>query len=208
MFNRQSTIAATLAAAAFATLVLPAPALAADSPPGGYIGGNLGLQTSTNLDCPSGAKCETKFGRSGKLYGGYNLDTTQFAVAQTTISAELMAFRSGDADSSFHGAGGVVKGVGSFDGVAVALRNEVKFNDLFSLTARLGLARTSARVDYSGGGSGSGTANGLLFGLGTAFALDKNWSLHADWDRVQKVRYSGKQEAHANMFSVGASYKF
>ena len=46
-----------------------------------------------------------------------------------------------------------------------------------------------------------------MYGLGTAYAVTDNWSVHFDWDRVP-VRYNGQQKATVDLFSLGLSYRF
>src|SRR5450830_1490385 len=196
--------AAMLALAAFA----PFHASAADAEPGPvYAGASYGFRASTGLDCAPGQQnCDKSSKRNGKAYVGYSFDALPFQGGVAVPAIELVGYTSGSVTSGFDTAAGKVAGRGKFNGAGVQGVLAYHF-DAFSVSGRAGVAYTKANVDYAAGGSDKENKAGLMYGLGTAYALNKNWSLHLDWDRVP-VKYSGSQKTKADMFSLGASYRF
>lgn len=185
--------------------IASAAAFAADSP--FYIGASAGLRTNYGLDCNGASSCDLHSNKSGKLYAGYEFEAHQFAGYPAVSAVEVMAYAADSANAGFHTATGIAQGAGKFNGVGVGLRSATTINN-FSIITRVGLGHSIGKVNYAAGGSDSKSSNGLLLGLGAAYALDKNWSLHADLDYFPKAKFSENQSSRVNMFSLGASYHF
>ncbi|QNM97997.1 porin family protein [Chitinimonas koreensis] len=61
---------------------------------------------------------------------------------------------------------------------------------------KLGYARTGDTL-------GSGGKDGLTAGVGASYALDQNWSIRADYDRLKD-----RGDQKLNTYSAGVQYKF
>ena len=46
-----------------------------------------------------------------------------------------------------------------------------------------------------------------VWGLGASYALNKNWALQADWDRLPTY-VTTSTKAKADLYTVGLSYRF
>lgn len=188
--------------------IAPLHAVAADPAPSPvYMGASYGFRASTDLDCvPGQGDCDKSSKRSGKAYVGYSFDALPFQGGVALPSVELVGYLGGEVKSGFDTDAGKRAGRGKFTGLGVQGVLGYQF-DAFTLSGRLGAAYTQGKVDYLGGGSDKKDKIGLTYGIGAAYALNKNWSLHLDWDRVP-VKYSTKQTTKVDMFSLGASYRF
>jgi opacity protein-like surface antigen len=163
-----------------------------------YIGAAIGARTHYGLDCSGSASCDRNANSSGKIYFGRQLDKT--------FGVEVMAWKLGDAQGVVkNGSTSVAASVNS-QGVAVLGVAGMSF-DAFSLKARLGVGHARGRSDYSTGGSTAKNAFVPVLGVGASYALDKNWSLNADWDHLP-ARVNGHTRVKTGMFSLGASYRF
>ena len=198
--------AALLALAAIAPL--HASAAAADPAPGPvYAGASYGFRANTGLDCvPGQADCDKSSKRNGKAYVGYSFNALPFQGGVALPAIELVGYTGGEVTSGFDTGAGKAAGRGKFTGAGVQGVLGYQF-DAFTLSGRAGVAYTQGKVDYLGGGSDKKNKAGLTYGIGTAYALNQNWSLHLDWDRVP-VKYNSKQTSKVDMFSLGASYRF
>ncbi|NBV17243.1 outer membrane beta-barrel protein [Janthinobacterium sp.] len=198
--------AALLALAAIAPL--HASAAAADPAPGPvYAGASYGFRANTGLDCvPGQADCDKSSKRNGKAYVGYSFNALPFQGGVALPAIELVGYTGGEVKSGFDTGAGKAAGRGKFTGAGVQGVLGYQF-DAFTLSGRAGVAYTQGKVDYLGGGSDKKNKAGLIYGIGTAYALNQNWSLHLDWDRVP-VKYNDKQTTKVDMFSLGASYRF
>ena len=198
--------AALLALAAIAPL--HASAAAADPAPGPvYAGASYGFRANTGLDCvPGQADCDKSSKRNGKAYVGYSFNALPFQGGVALPAIELVGYTGGEVTSGFDTGAGKAAGRGKFTGAGVQGVLGYQF-DAFTLSGRAGVAYTQGKVDYLGGGSDKKNKAGLIYGIGTAYALNQNWSLHLDWDRVP-VKYNSKQTSKVDMFSLGASYRF
>ena len=188
--------------------IAPLHAAAAEPAPGPfYAGASYGFRANSGLDCVSGqADCDKSSKRSGKAYLGYSFDALPFQGGVALPSVELVGYLGGEVKSGFDTGAGKVAGRGKFTGLGMQGVLAYQF-DAFSLSGRAGAAYTQGKVDYLGGGSDKKDKIGLIYGVGAAYALNKNWSLHLDWDRVP-VKYNSKQTTKVDMFSLGASYRF
>ena len=195
--------AALLALAAIA----PLHASAADPASPIYMGASYGFRASTGLDCIAGqSDCDKSSKRNGKAYVGYSFDALPFQGGVALPSIELVGYMGGEVKSGFDTGAGKRAGRGKFTGLGIQGVLGYQF-DAFTLSGRAGAAYTQGKVDYLGGGSDKKDKIGLTYGIGAAYALNQNWSLHLDWDRVP-VKYSSKQTTKVDMFSLGASYRF
>ena len=196
--------AAMLALAAFA----PLHAAAADAAAGPiYMGASYGFRASSDLDCVPGQRdCDKSSKRSGKAYVGYSFDALPFQGGVAVPSIELVGYLGGEVKSGFETGAGKRAGRGKFTGLGMQGVLGYQF-DAFTLSGRFGAAYTQGKVDYLGGGADKKDKIGLTYGIGAAYALNRNWALHLDWDRVP-VKYSGQQTSKVDMFSLGASYRF
>lgn len=190
---------------------------AADLSPG-YVGGDIGVRNSYKLDCISGLECDKKANRSGRIYAGYTLGSNEFLGKENIGSIEFSNFLIGSADGGIVNKDGVAtQGRGKVKGVALVHSSAMKLGNDFSLVTRVGAsyahgtvdyATTAGKNDYGRGGKDSRNTFGLTYGVGMAYALDKNWSLNADWNYVP-VKFSDKGKNNGvNMFSLGAAYHF
>ena len=184
--------------------IAPLHAVAADPAPSPvYMGASYGFRASTDLDCvPGQGDCDKSSKRSGKAYVGYSFDALPFQGGVALPSIELVGYLGGEVKSGFDKRAGR----GKFTGLGMQGVLGYQF-DAFTLSGRAGVAYTQGKVDYLGGGSDKKDKIGLIYGIGTAYALNQNWSLHLDWDRVP-VKYSTRQTTKVDMFSLGASYRF
>ncbi|MDN2711208.1 porin family protein [Janthinobacterium sp. SUN118] len=188
--------------------IAPLSAFAAEPAPGPvYMGASYGFRANTDLDCvPAQRDCDKSSKRSGKAYVGYTFDALPFQGGVAVPAIELVGYLGGEVKSGFDTGAGKRAGRGKFTGLGMQGVLAYKF-DAFTLSGRAGAAYTQGKVDYPDGGSDKKDKIGLTYGIGTAYALNKNWSLHLDWDRVP-VKYSSKQTTKVDMFSLGASYRF
>ena len=196
--------AALLALAAIA----PLHASAADPAPSPiYVGASYGFRASTGLDCIAGQNdCDKSSKRNGKAYVGYSFDALPFQGGVALPSIERVGYMGGEVKSGFDTGAGKRAGRGKFTGLGMQGVLGYQF-DAFTWSGRAGVAYTQGKVDYLGGGSDKKDKIGLTYGIGAAYALNQNWSLHLDWDRVP-VKYSTRQTTKVDMFSLGASYRF
>ena len=198
--------AALLALATIAPL--HAVAAAAEPAPGPiYAGASYGFRANTGLDCvPGQGDCDKSSKRNGTAYLGYSFNALPFQGGVALPAIELVGYTGGEVKSGFDTGAGKAAGRGKFTGAGVQGVLGYQF-DAFTLSGRAGVAYTQGKVDYLGGGSDKKNKAGLIYGIGTAYALNQNWSLHLDWDRVP-VKYNDKQTTKVDMFSLGASYRF
>lgn len=163
-----------------------------------YAGASIGAATHYRLDCTGAAACDRNANGSGKIYFGKQLDKT--------FSTELMGWKLGDAQGNVKNAAGSVAASVHSQGVAVVGVAGTSF-DAVSVKARLGVGYTRGFTDYAAGSGAAKSAFMPVMGVGASYALDKQWSLNADLDRLP-ARVNGHTRVNANMFSLGASYKF
>jgi len=163
-----------------------------------YVGAGIGARTHYGLDCAAGQSCDRLGSASGKVYFGTTLGP-RFGV-------EGVAIRLGNATGLVNTDTGPATGrvrSESLGAVGVARYTQ----DAWTVKGRLGVALSHGKVDYSAGGHASKTALVPLVGLGASYAIDKNWSVNLDWDRLSS-RVSSTGRASADLFSVGLSHAF
>lgn len=167
------------------------------SKPDYYAGAGLGVYNKYSLRCTAGAACDRTADLGGKIYGG--ADFGSFGV-------EALAFGLKSAQGSLkNGSGLTVPGSVSMSGVGVVGVMPYALGD-FTLKGRLGLGYVRGKASIGSGVQDDSSVRPLV-GLGASYALNKQVSLNADFDRFD-AKYSNKGKVHANMLSVGVSYKF
>ena len=202
---KKQTVRAALLASAF--LGASGAAAAADLSPG-YMGVDVGYRNHYNFDCLSGSPCERNAGASTRVYGGYTLgESTAFGLQQTR-AVEVAAFTGGAVKGAFKdGNGGLSPGKGKLSGVSVVLASATKLSEDWAWTTRLGLVAEHGKVNYTAGGSDSTNTLAVTAGTGLSYAIDRNWSLNADWNYLP-ARMGKAAKSNLNVFSVGAAYHF
>lgn len=191
MKNTAISLLTTSAALAFT----PLGAYAAED---NYVGAAIGARTHYGLDCAGAVTCDRNANASGKIYFGKQLEKN--------FAAEVMAWRLGDGKGSVKNGGASMAGTVHSQGVAAVAVASTGF-DALTIKARLGVGYVRGSTDYAAGGSTAKSAFVPVMGLGASYALDKNWSINADWDRLP-ARVNGETRVNANMFSLGALYRF
>lgn len=196
--GRPARLAATLTlfgAAAVAVLGSPA-ARAADT----YIGLGLGSGRQA-LTCTGYDECSRNATGSFKAFGGIELSPH--------LGVEVMGWKLGQAQGSIVPISpefGLAPARTRSQGLAVSgvVRTQI---DAWTLRARLGLGHVHGQAELLGMNSMSSSQWALVGGLGASYALDKRWSLHADWDRLP-TRYTSAAQARADLYTVGVSRRF
>ena len=164
-----------------------------------YVGASIGAATHYRLDCTGSVACDRNANGSGKIYFGKQLDKT--------FGAEVMGWKLGDAQGNVKSAAGSLAAASVHSqGVAVVGVAGTSF-DAVSVKARLGVGYARGFTDVAAGSSSAKSAFVPVMGVGASYALDKQWSLNADIDRLP-ARVNGNTRVNANMFSLGASYRF
>lgn len=163
-----------------------------------YVGASIGAATHYRLDCTGSVACDRNANGSGKIYFGKQLDKT--------FGAEVMGWKLGDAQGNVKTATGSVAATVHSQGVAVVGVAGTSF-DAVTVKARLGVGYARGFTDYAAGSGAAKSAFVPVMGMGASYALDKQWSLNADLDRLP-ARVNGNARVNANMFSLGASYRF
>lgn len=165
-----------------------------------YIGLGLGSGRQA-LTCTGYDECSRSATGSFKAFGGIELSPH--------LGVEVMGWRLGKAQGSIVPISpdyGLAPTRTRSQGLAVSgvVRTQM---DSWTLSARLGLGHVSGQAEFLGGGAMSSSRWALVGGLGARYALDKHWSLHADWDRLP-TRYTPAAQARADLYTVGVSRRF
>ena len=146
-----------------------------------YVGGAIGLKAGS-----------ADAGESAKAYVGYTFPETSALLGvpfKSSVELDLYQIGTGQALRS--------------RGASVVYKADFAITNAFSVNAKAGLSHMSTR---QWGQDKSST--GLTAGLGMSYALDKNWTVTADVDRVKADTAFGSGHRHVNMWSVGVRYKF
>lgn len=182
-------------------------AAAADLSPG-YMGVDVGYRNHYNFDCLSGSPCERNAGASTRVYGGYTLGQGEAFGLKSTRAVEVAAFTGGSVKGAFRdGTGALSPGKGKLSGVSVVVASATQLSDNWAWTTRLGLVAEHGKVNYTAGGSDSTNTLAVTVGTGLSYAIDRNWSLNADWNYLP-ARMGKAAKSNLNVFSVGAAYHF
>ena len=200
------------AALAGAALLVSAQARAEDLSPG-YVGAGIGVHSNYSATCYDFNGCNDKTNSSGKLYGGYTLGTrTGFAGHQLTDSLELSTFWINGQFASANA--GMSQYRKKTTGLSLSWATEMELGSGFALNSRIGLAFTRTRGEARDSLYGDSQSSGddriaPMAGLGLSYALNRNWSLRADYDYVPIKTTSGSRgNGHVNMWTAGAAYHF
>lgn len=159
-----------------------------------YAGGALG-QSELKEDIgalPAGVSSD-KRDTGYKFYGGYTLNTN--------LAFEAGYVRHGKFTLSNAGTALGIKGYGWFAD-AVGL---LPLNNGFTLRGKLGLFNGHAKT-FGLGASYSDSGTDFRFGLGAAYALNKNVQVVADWERSRYRAWNDK--TNVDLLSIGLSYGF
>lgn len=168
------------------------------SSPGYYVGTGLGVYNKYSLACTTGSDCDRTADFGGKIYGG--ADFGSFGV-------EALAFGLKSAQGTLKNAAGTsVPGAISMSGFGVAGVVPLYSIADFSLKGRLGLGYVRGKASLGNSVLDDSSVRPLV-GLGASYAINKQVSLTADWDRFE-AKYGGTSKTHANMLSLGVNYKF
>jgi len=200
--NRSILLHRTAAALFLAgTALAAAPARAADT----YVGLGLG-SARVDLPCAAGQPCDRAATGSYKAFLG--VEPTEH------LGVELMAWRLGDARGSALLGSNLLPARTRSEGLGLVgvARTQI---DAWTLRARLGLALgTKSRTELDVSSIGAAVPDNAtlrersaVWGLGASYALNKNWALQADWDRLP-ARVTTATKAKADLYSVGVSYRF
>jgi outer membrane immunogenic protein len=170
-----------------------------------YVGVGLG-GARVGLPCAAGQPCNRNATGSYKFFLG--VEPTEH------LGAELMAWRLGDARGSGLLGTNLLPARTTSEGLGLVgvARTQI---DAWTLRARLGVAlggksRTELDASSIGPVAPSSTTlreRTLIGGLGASYALNKNWALQVDWDRLP-TRVTASTKAKADLYSVGVSYRF
>lgn len=183
-----------IAAALLLSSVVITPAFAAGN--GLYAGVTLG---SARVSVPSAAGASTK--SSDTVYGG--LVGYQFTPNWA-------------AEAEYTGAGkfATTTGSGKADALGVTLVGTAPLSDSVSVYGKLGFAQVSGKSATGTGVGGAALSNAnrtaATYGLGVSFNVAQNVDIRAGWDRFgAAVNVGGvKQNYNANVYTVGAVYRF
>jgi OOP family OmpA-OmpF porin len=167
----------------------------------GYIGASAGLSKIESNFCEGLSACD-KEDTGFKLVGGFELapnfalEAAYFDLGKATGSIPLGGF--GSASVS-----GKADGYGLFAVGMAPLTNQ------FSIHGRVGIASIKSKLSASLAGfsnSESERNENVAFGFGAAFALNKNASIRAEWDRFKTEVQDAKSDV--DLFSLGAVFRF
>jgi hypothetical protein len=201
--NRISTLA-IVSGAILTNLSLSTCAFASET----YLGAGLSAYTRSKVKCGLDDPCERASTNTGKIYAGYMFDALPYNGFNITHGIEAMGYQVGANRASYTYKNKPVAGTGETAGVALLYKLDVSFNNDFSIHSRLGTSYTHSSVKFSPGFYESNSSwFAPVVGLGAKYAMTKNLSLVADWDRLPN-KYSGGHKAVNNMFSLGVMYKF
>lgn len=98
----------------------------------------------------------------------------------------------------------------SANAVSASVLGILPLENNFSLYARLGYGRNSLELD-SGSADYTVRKSKALFGLGASYAIDKNWSVRAEYVNLGKNKFQDGQdsvELKMQQFNLGVNYAF
>jgi len=195
-----------IAVALFSAGLISAPALAQSQASGWYVGGSIGQMEAKDACDGVGIGCDDK-DTAWKIFAGYQINQN-FAV------------EGGYTDLGKVSASGTVGGV-SVNAKAEATAWElvgvgsIPVGNSFSLYGKGGFYRGEVDADasaaipgFSASAQESDTNTDLTFGIGAAFAVNRNVSLRAEWQRYKDVGGSDTGESDIDVMSVGLLFRF
>ncbi len=175
-----------IAIAALLSVVVVAPAVAADEPHM-YAGVRVG-QAKTSIDNATLSTANpTAFG----VFLGHTF-SPNFGIEGEYLALGEIKGGGGSAKST----GFSVSGVGSYP-----------INEQFSLFGKLGYAMITSK--FSGGAAGpNAKSNAVTYGLGAQYNVTPGVGIRLGWDRYKLDDSSQSFNGHVNLISVGAVFKF
>jgi OOP family OmpA-OmpF porin len=129
-----------------------------------------------------------------KVFGGASF-TPNFGLEAGYANLGKVKASAGGMTGSLRGTGFYVDAVGEFP-----------VGGNFSLFGKIGAFRGEAKAEVPTVGSDKDTGTDVKFGFGGAYALNKNLSVRAEWERYRFNVFDDKGDT--DLFSVGVSYKF
>ncbi len=205
MKHAQFVIASKAAVFAITAVVGMSQANAQTSPdsPSLYVGGSLLGGARYDLQCTSGIKCDrAATGGAGKIFAGS-------FIVPNTIGVEASLFGTAKANGAYTRGSLTLPAEFRTRGLALAGVYRISSGDV-ALDTRLGMAYTRSQT-RGVGTSSLPTENKSTFaptvGLGARYAINKEWQLNLDWDRVRPKFANGKS-VNTDMFTAGATYNF
>ena len=129
-----------------------------------------------------------------KVFGGASF-TPNLGLEAGYVNLGKVKASAGSATGSLRGTGFYVDAVGEFP-----------VGGNFSVLAKIGAFRGEAKAEVPTVGSDKDTGTDFKFGLGGAYAIDKNLSVRAEWERYRFNVFDDKGDT--DLISVGISYKF
>ena len=179
-------------------------ALAAEN----YIGASLSAYTRSTVKCGFDDPCERAGTNTGKIYAGHMFDTLPYNGFNITHGIEAMGYQVSANKASYLYRHRLTAGAGENRGVGLLYKLEVSFNNDFSIYSRVGTSYGRSSVKFGSGISESSSSwFAPVVGLGAKYAMTKNISLVADWDRLP-IKYSDGHKSVNNMFSLGVNFAF
>lgn len=144
---------------------------------------------------------------------GYSIDKTDvggklFGTVDFTpnLGLEFGYAYLGKAKLSAPGVSGDVKGQGVYLDVVGTLPVTNEWGVFAKLGAFHGEAKVSASVAGLGNGSDSDTGTDLHWGIGGTYAINRNVTMRAEWERYRFNVFNDKGDT--DLLSVGFTYKF
>ena len=156
----------------------------------GYVGLSFG-RTKFDAKCAPGFGCDSN-------NNGFKL--TAGAISEEVFGAEISYIDLGKATA----AGGTQKASGlNFSGLAT-----LPFTDTLAGHLKLGLTlgRTNTSSALTSVDTGSKSSLNYSYGLGVTFAINRQWSLVAEYERYRFKFTNGSQTL--GFTSIGARYRF
>ena len=174
-----------------------------------YVGGGLG-RTEYDIRCRLADKCNLHKTGSGKLYAGFSFAPSDvWHGVQLVSSLEAVAYQSGEVALNGRYQSIVAPLVQSFRGAGLVYKGSIRAGESLSVHGRVGVSHTWGKMEYKGRPPSSATfgRTAPTAGVGLSYALDRQWSLNADYDRL-KVKFDGWPVDTVHMMTLGAGYKF
>ncbi len=179
--TRKIAIATVLAAGAFA-------AQAADF----FVGGSLGASHYHTEDIGGVHQDRNDVGL--KAFGGA-MFTPNFGIEAGYANLGKVKATAGNVTGSLRGTGFYLDGVGEFP-----------VGGNFSLLAKVGVFRGELKAEVPGYLDDKDTGTDIKLGFGASYAITKNLSVRAEWERFRFNAFDDKGDA--DLFSVGMRYRF
>jgi hypothetical protein len=182
--------------------ISPLLAGAKDASPQAYIGANILGGGKYDVECATGFKCDRNAkGGAGKFFAGFFIQPDTFGVEATLYSM-------GAAKGTIKQNGATLPGEFRVRGLALTGFYRLSAGD-FSVDARAGAAYARGEFKPDGLSVAKQTKSAFMptIGIGGRYAINQNWSLQLDWDRFP-AKFSNSEKANADLYTLGASYRF